>query len=252
MVLIYRHGREIIGYEVELYDRPGVLKKVLEIFAKYNINITYIERYSALLGPAYFFIAADYTGLTISPYKILEELKRLKNYVKNVTIASQLGDIIYSSNIHIKDIGGERAITFGLSDMKGLLNGIRKKLGISMGSSLLYHIGYGVGKECYQHYTKNIEIKDLNNLIAMMKAILNANAWGYITDYKVEENRLILRIENLWECETMKNETEAPASYYVKGFLSGLVDSFLNKKVVTREKKCIALGDPYCEFEINI
>jgi hypothetical protein len=252
MVLIYLQDREIVGYEVGLYDVPGALKRVLDVFVKYNINLTYIERYSALPGTAYFFIGADFTNIDISPILVLEEIKKLTEHVSDAKIAPRIGDIIYSSKPHFKDVGGERAILLYLSNIRGFLNGIRDELGYDIGSSVIYRIGYTTGKESYNYYSERIKLKGISELIEFLKALFNASAWGYISSYDMKEDKIILRIEKSWECETMKGEIDSPASYYLRGFLAGFIEKYLGRKVGVKETKCIAVGDPYCEFNITI
>lgn len=56
-------------------------------------------------------------------------------------------------------------------------------------------------------------------------------------------------IENCEALRTtiMKNEKQQPSCFFTTGFLNGLFSSVKNKHV--REVKCLAAGDPYCEWE---
>jgi len=49
-------------------------------------------------------------------------------------------------------------------------------------------------------------------------------------------------------CESFGFETGEPSCYFTTGFLNGLFSAVMNQRV--RELKCIAAGDPYCEWEI--
>jgi predicted hydrocarbon binding protein/KaiC/GvpD/RAD55 family RecA-like ATPase len=49
-------------------------------------------------------------------------------------------------------------------------------------------------------------------------------------------------------CESFGLETGEPSCYFTTGFLNGLFASVKGKHV--REVKCLAAGDPYCEWEI--
>jgi predicted hydrocarbon binding protein len=49
-------------------------------------------------------------------------------------------------------------------------------------------------------------------------------------------------------CESFALETGEPSCFFTTGFLNGLVSAVKNQHV--REIKCIAAGDPYCEWEI--
>jgi len=50
-------------------------------------------------------------------------------------------------------------------------------------------------------------------------------------------------------CETFGLETGQPSCFFTTGFLNGLFSTV--KKQHVREIKCIAAGDPYCEWEIK-
>jgi predicted hydrocarbon binding protein/KaiC/GvpD/RAD55 family RecA-like ATPase len=53
----------------------------------------------------------------------------------------------------------------------------------------------------------------------------------------------------MWEnCESFGLETRQPSCNFTTGFLNGLFSVVKNQRV--REIKCIAAGDPYCEWEI--
>ena len=49
-------------------------------------------------------------------------------------------------------------------------------------------------------------------------------------------------------CESFALETGEPSCFFTTGFLNGLFSAVKNQHV--REVKCIAAGDPYCEWEI--
>jgi predicted hydrocarbon binding protein/KaiC/GvpD/RAD55 family RecA-like ATPase len=49
-------------------------------------------------------------------------------------------------------------------------------------------------------------------------------------------------------CERFRMKTAQPSCYFTTGFLNGLFSAVKNQHV--REIKCIAAGDPYCEWEI--
>jgi predicted hydrocarbon binding protein/KaiC/GvpD/RAD55 family RecA-like ATPase len=49
-------------------------------------------------------------------------------------------------------------------------------------------------------------------------------------------------------CESFALETGEPSCFFTTGFLNGLFSAVKNQHV--REIKCIAMGDPYCEWEI--
>jgi predicted hydrocarbon binding protein len=49
-------------------------------------------------------------------------------------------------------------------------------------------------------------------------------------------------------CESFGLETGEPTCFFTTGFLNGLFSAVKNQHV--REIKCVAAGDPYCEWEV--
>ena len=50
-------------------------------------------------------------------------------------------------------------------------------------------------------------------------------------------------------CERFRIETEQPSCYFTTGFFNGFFSAVKNQHV--KETKCIAMGDPYCEWEFR-
>jgi len=60
-----------------------------------------------------------------------------------------------------------------------------------------------------------------------------------------------IRIRDNCEClrTTMLLHEKQPSCFFTTGFLNGLFSSVKNKHV--REVRCVAAGDPYCEWEFR-
>ncbi len=86
----------------------------------------------------------------------------------------------------------------------------------------------------------------------LLEAITRGAGWTELIGYEEADDKIIIRLERLWECEIQKSIVDKPASNFVRGLLAGFFKKLLGKEVVVKETKCIALGDPYCQFEINI
>ena len=256
MVFLIKKGRRLIGYEVDLKNVPGALKAVASIPEKYGLNIEYIET-CRLIGDVYsLFLAIDFTDVDkeVTPEHILDEMKKNKTYILNAEIAPSIYDVIFPSKLCIKDIGGMRAILLGLGNMKGIINGIKKNMGIDMGSSFLYHLGYGVGKEIYNIYGKPYNLNTIDDAIALLSGLARGGGWADIHKEYANEKQVVITMDSLWECEVSGSNLsdEKPKSNYVRGILAGFFETMLHKKIVVRETQCIGLGDSKCRFEINI
>jgi predicted hydrocarbon binding protein len=68
---------------------------------------------------------------------------------------------------------------------------------------------------------------------------------------KVTVNETIRIVENCESAQTKWSMTKekVPSCFFTTGFLNGFFSAVKNKHV--KEVKCIAMGDPYCEWEFR-
>ena len=252
MVYLFKEDMDLVGFEVVLPNRPGALEFALSLVKKHDLNIIHIENCTFNKKICRFFMAIDFTDKEVSPEDLLRDFKESKDYIVDAVISPNLKDIIFPSKFCVKDLGGMRAILLGLGNMKGIILGIKKEFGVESGNSFLYHLGYDVGEETYEVYAVPREMKSFSDGIMLLKALVRGAGWADIIEYEETDDKIIISFEDLWECEIQKGLVDKPASHYIRGFLAGFFSNLLEKKVIVNETKCIAVEDPYCQFEINI
>ena len=59
-----------------------------------------------------------------------------------------------------------------------------------------------------------------------------------------------IRVYRCFECECAPQKTNKPYSHLVRGMIAGVSTEILGMEMTAKEIKCIAMGDPYCEFEV--
>lgn len=69
-----------------------------------------------------------------------------------------------------------------------------------------------------------------------------------IIRYATNPLKIHIRIHDLFECEACRGAKQ-PYSQLVRGVLAGILTKLYNTKIAVKELKCIAKGDPHCEFE---
>ena len=244
-------GEEEVGFELVLADMPGALSRISCIPEEHNLNIRYIETCFRSNREYDLFMAIDFSESEVSPEEILEEFRE-NEYVLDATIAPRFKNIIYPSKFCIKDLGGVRGILCGVATMKGIIRGVKEEMGEEVGNTFLYHMGYDIGREVYRIYAEPLDIREFGDGVKVLKALGRGAGWTEIKEYWMEGSKITIRTERLWECEMQKELVDKPASHFVRGLFAGFFKEFLGKDLKIEETKCIALGDPYCQFEINI
>ncbi|MBO3808288.1 MAG: 4-vinyl reductase [Candidatus Brockarchaeota archaeon] len=66
----------------------------------------------------------------------------------------------------------------------------------------------------------------------------------------LETGKAQLRVYESCECEIGKG-SEQPYSQIVRGMLAGFFSLLFGKEAKTTETRCIAKGDPYCEYTVK-
>jgi len=77
--------------------------------------------------------------------------------------------------------------------------------------------------------------------------------FGVMKVLKISENPPYahLRVHRCFECECCTKSSDVPYSHLVRGMIAGAFTSVSGVEMFAREIRCIAEGDPYCEFEIT-
>jgi predicted hydrocarbon binding protein len=242
----------VVGFEFTLSNVPGALERVVSIISRHNLNIYYIDTCFVTREEYSLLIAIDFTGIDISPIKLLKEFKDQSDYVKDVAITPRLKNLIYPSRFCPMDLGGIRGIILSEANMRGIIEGMRRELGETVGDTLLFRMGFEIGKRVYKLYAKKLNITDVEEGIEVLKALAHGARWSEIIDYMISNNKIIIKLKESWECEIQKGTVDKPASNYIRGVFAGFFKELLKSDTEVRETKCIALEDPYCQFEVSI
>ena len=145
---------------------------------------------------------------------------------------------------------GERAIVLRRVFYEAMIKHLRRRLGTGL-EAILYHIGFEAGKRVYDAHVQMVG-KNTFRLIRSGEVLFTQMGFGRIkvTDMYLEEARMRVIVYDSFECELFRGEGR-PMSNLIRGMMAGWFSGFFNKEVTAIETKCIAKGDPYCQFKIK-
>ncbi len=102
------------------------------------------------------------------------------------------------------------------------------------------------------HGTTFTEEKLLDNLSNLPFYL---STYGYGTGEVVidaENKSLLVKMQNSFIAEELKDEGfDKPVCYYLAGAIAGIAEACAGTEYSCIETKCIANGDPHCEFELS-
>jgi len=252
--MFFGGNQKIYGLAIESKVEQGNLRKLAELADNLGIIIRYIQfSMEETFKPTINAIAfLDFSKAKATPKEALEILKNNCDFVENAKIVKpQVNGVIFDDYFFPLIIAEERAVVFRKSVYEALFKGVKEKFGTA-GEAMLYYQGFSIGAEIYDYYVKMAKPGDFEELGVVAKAINMTSGWGVIeyVDVNLKKGYAKLRIYKNFECELSSNKKK-PQSHFYRGAIAGVFSRVFKKDVNVKEIKCIAMGDPYCEFEIK-
>ena len=224
------------------------------MLAERNLDVIYCTAITAEDKRGGIIFLVDFTDSDAMPQSVAEELKAL-DFVEDVTIIEPVVDgfLIDDATFPIM-LGRRRALILDDGMLRGIFISFRERLG-SGGEAMLYHLGLEAGRSRGRHaamLAQKVGIKSLDRGLETVAKALKALGYGIIEFIELQENppRARVRIYNSIECELGRGAGH-PFSQYIRGLITGIASEFFRREMTAREVKCIAMGDPYCEFELK-
>jgi predicted hydrocarbon binding protein len=230
-----------------------VLRKISELAEKLGVVVRYIQISMAKADETSVNAIAfvDLSNSEASPETVLKLVKSQK-FIKNAQIIKpNRNGIIFDEYFFPIMVGDQRVVIFRKPIYGALFNGVRRKFG-SAGEAMLYYEGFAIGFEVYDEYVKTANSENLDDLVEVARAVNMTLGWGIIDKIKidVEKREAQFRVYQNFECELGENSGK-PYSQFYRGAIAGLFTRFFGKEVEVQEIKCVAKGDPYCEFIVK-
>ena len=255
--IVFVKDRDIKGIYIIAKNVPGALAEITSLFARYNLNIISINFTPSVRKeediPLFFTI--DFTNSTMKLENIVSKLKSLEKVSDAWAVKPYIRGSLLVDEIHfpIIDNTGSRLLILCEENMKLFVVGMRERFG-NVGLTLLYFQGEITGKILAERYM-DLGLKNLEDGLTFL--LLNSFSLGRyrgeIIEFSIERRRIIIRLYDSWECVTAKKYgIEGPASHFERGIFAGFIKRYLNTEVTVIETKCLASGDPYCEFDVTI
>ncbi len=145
---------------------------------------------------------------------------------------------------------GDRVMIMRSEQFAGMLSTVREAYG-SGGDAIVYGQGLAAGRGDAEALVRILGKDTAVAHMGELTSLYTALGWGRTTVQEPELGPLKarLRVEENMECEGKR--TRKPYSEFLKGHITGVAEVLLGIKARCAEEKCIARGDPCCEFVIT-
>jgi len=242
-------------FALRLRNRPGVLTKVAEVFAKANINIlggthTVVEDG----GFVDWITLTDFSKSKVKPSDIAEKLSRNPDVVRVDYGIKVIGGIGFPPFEVAIIFGEEKATIWRYIWLTSFLGSLIRYFKDS-GQLFLYQAAYIAGYNISQWWKQSTATKDPLKLIQVAGEALKA--FGWIRDYEIvrfqeSPTLVVIRLFESFESQAYKKLKVSGGCYFMLGLLAGYVAGIFGVSMVAREEKCEAKGHGFCEFHISV
>lgn len=251
--IIVTQNRKICGFALEADYEIGVLRQLAKLADAYSVQILYVQfstpKPNDKTATAITFL--DFSNSKLSPQEAEKILEKQK-FVRSIHLIKPLHDKFVSDTYFFPLVmGGSRALIFRKEIYEGIFKGVRNQFGTA-GEAFLYYVGFETGKRAYQSYVQLAGTEELKALVTTAKAVNMTLGWSILKDAKINEESktaMVILSEN-FECDLARGYGK-PYSQFYRGAIAGIFTQYFKEKMKAEETKCIAKGDPYCQFEVS-
>jgi len=249
VTMLYKHDHRLfqLAFKAQLADGP--LRKLWEVLNPLGIRIinATVSSNDGLTGTWNVFLDSENYAITG------EALKPRLDAMKNVRELRMAGgeEFVVDELFYpiVMSTTGARVMLMTKESFQSMLAAMDQMLG-SGASVIAFKEGAAQGSR-YALGLRSIIRGDIRRFIGELAKLYAATGVG-IADFVVmdlDNLNFVVRIADSIECQGKK--TEKHNSQWIRGHLSGAASSALDAQMECKETKCVAVGDPYCEFNLS-
>jgi predicted hydrocarbon binding protein len=231
----------------------NALEQVTDIFAKYEVPILKVD-IIASAGTFKLVVFADLKEGKLAE-RLVTELKTVPYSLRAYYSKPAVSGFGFSDRCFPITVRGERAVLFSRQVYEGFFREGWRRFGTGF-PIMLFLAGFESGRLAYQRHLE-VAGGDVKAAVKVAEAFFQLLGYGRLEILKIDDARreAVYRVYDSFECELFKGEGEIRAGF-VRGLIGGWMAARWGVEVAedieVNEVKCIAKGDPYCEFRVWI
>jgi predicted hydrocarbon binding protein/predicted amino acid-binding ACT domain protein len=251
-------NRRIFFTSLTLVNKPGALASTLSLLAKHEINILgiiseSISKKEVIEVSMFLEVPEKEVDALDLERKLRDEINKEKiEVVKELKVFEHLKGFDADVYHFPLTVGPVRVVVFPLPVLVAMVKNLRTSLNPTAVQTILWYMGKEVGSSMKEGHERAFAARDIDSVLALLRADLALLGWSLVEIVNLDEEKrsATLRLFDNWECGMFKGSSE-PQSHLIRGLLAGFFSSLFKVEVEAKETKCIAKGDPYCEFEVK-
>ena len=251
-------GRKLIAYSVEIKaNRIGILRDISNVISGKEGDIMYFHLQINPDKKGLIFMILDITSMGEDPEELKKSIEKVEGVGKVFTLRPMKEGLIIDTHSFPAYVGSNRVVIVRDILLKSAKKELAKRIGDEATNILLYNIGYEMGLgagDSHLELARALGITDPIEVVRLISIpLFKALGYGYAEIEAVQEGNTLwrMRIYRDIECEIVGSSNK-PACSLISGMWAGVITRILGKDVVAKETKCRAMGDEYCEIEVEL
>jgi predicted hydrocarbon binding protein len=249
--LIEEEVNDLYEVSISLKDVIGAVAKVTRFVAEQGVNI----RSGILFTPPKFeHIGVCTSFIDLSNAKC--NIEQLAELLKQIDVVTDVKAVkpkpIPVDEIHFPLIiaKNDRGIILRPEVFADLQHSLEEIFSPSAARTMLYCAGKNCGAQACKRLAEKYNLSGSKLLEAVLK-LKQAEGWGIFQTRKFNSSAQKGEIIVKEGFEAIRyGESTNPVCYFMKGYLTGVLNTIFNLNVSLTEKTCIAMGAKECVFEL--
>lgn len=248
-VYFYEPGRRLFHAWIAMAHEPGTLARILAALPVPAINLFHLTASDGShdgLSIAHLYAEA---GSDITPEALGSLLRKIPG-VTDAHVEGGIDGLLIDTSYPLQITRGSQALVLDRQQLAGMVDEVREKFG-SGGAVLLYDQGLSLGRESWNEFLKLVGRKFAVEHLSYLGNWHSARGMGRmeVVDFDLERVAAKIRVADSFEC--VGHTTPTPYSQLLRGLIAGFLSALWESPVTCRETRCVAMGEPACEFEIE-
>lgn len=227
-------------------DVPGALNSVLTLLSS-RVNILGSVSYGTLEGMAIWSAFVEALSKNETGPKLVKLLSQSKFVEESVVMRNEEGLLVDSFHSGIEVELGEDFILLPARGVSHTYDELTEVFG-SGGDTILFNEGFSLGKINSSYFARLLGLDLARQRISQLIALYGTMGWGNV-EFAIggSGSTFNIRVANCFECSAQRKVRQTCS--FVRGHLTGVLNTIFEHEMRGKESKCRFRGDPICEFD---
>ncbi len=129
---------------------------------------------------------------------------------------------------------------------------LESEVGPERAGDFLFAGGFTGGRLSGQKYKQTLKLSDQES-VEFMCRMGGEIGWGNfrLVELDADQHKLVVEVHQSPFAEAYDQETQLGVCHFTRGVMGGLASGIFQVEVQAVERRCLAMGDSHCRFEIK-